>query len=263
MQRSPAVHSPTGGHPLSITLQALLVVAAAVAVTLAGRAMLGRFLRPDRIAAAQPTADVVVEAMAGLYGVLVAFLLSGVWERFDHVRDTVTNEANALAELRQVARTLPAPAGDAIRAGGAAYLAASRAELPLLARGGRSPQVDSSADRLWRTVADFEPASPGQTELQTRAFDALEELGNERRLRLDAVGRALPPILWIILVGGAAAVLAVVAITSADGRIPAVYLALLAAVISFALFAIYAFSYPGRSGLVTSLAPFAQALGPP
>ncbi|HET9983952.1 MAG TPA: DUF4239 domain-containing protein [Longimicrobiales bacterium] len=245
---------------MSITLHALLVVAAAVAVSLGARAVLGRFLRPDRVAAAQPTAEVVMEAMAGLYGVLVAFLLAGAWNRFDQARGVMTLEANALADLRQIARVLPAPLGDEVGAAAEAYRERTLEELPLLLEGRNGHQADAIIDRLWRILAGFEPGTPGQTELQSRALDALQAIGSQRRLGLNAIQRTLPPILWVILVGGAAAVLGLVAISSADGRVGAVYLALLAAVISFALFAIYALSYPVRSGLATEMSLFVQEL---
>jgi hypothetical protein len=245
---------------LPITLRALLVVAVAVALALAGRAALGRYSRPEWVAEAQPTADMVIEAMAALYGVLVAFLLSGAWERFDQTRGTMMLEANAIADLGQVAALFPEPLRDDLSAAVEAYRVSVIAELPQLAEGGRSTEPDAILDRLWRILAGFEPATPAQVDLQSRAFDAVEELADQRRFRLQAIRRTLPPILWVILVGGAAAVLVVVASSSADGRLPAVYLALLSAMISFALFAIYALSHPIRSGLAAELAPFLEGL---
>ena len=245
---------------MPITLRALLVVAVAVALALAGRAVLGRYSRPEWVAEAQPTADMVIEAMAALYGVLVAFLLSGAWERFDQTRGTMMLEANAIADLGQVAALFPEPLRDELSAAVEAYRVSVIAELPQLAEGGRSTEPDAILDRLWRILAGFEPATPPQVDLQSRAFDAVEELADQRRFRLQAIRRTLPPILWVILVGGAVAVLVVVASSSVDGRLPAVYLALLSAMISFALFAIYALSHPIRSGLAAELAPFLEGL---
>src|SRR5690606_32100748 len=72
---------PPGGRPLSIAASALLVVAAAVLATLIGRAMLGRLIPAARAAESEPTAHAVLEAIAALYGVLVAFVLAGAWDR--------------------------------------------------------------------------------------------------------------------------------------------------------------------------------------
>lgn len=244
-----------GGRLLPLTLRALLVVAAAVAAALAGRAALGRLVRPDRVAAARPTADLVMEAMAGLYGVLVAFLLAGAWERLDQTRATMVLEANALASLRQIAGVLPAPTGDELAAAAAAYQERALEGLALLAEGRNEEDTDARMARLWRIIAGIEPATPGQAELQARAFEAVQELESQHRTWIHAVRRPLPPILWAMLVGGAVAVLCPAAISSLGSRLRAVYFVLLAAVISFALFVIYTLSYPVRSGLAAGMAP--------
>lgn len=245
---------------MSVTLRALLVVAAAVAAALAGRAALGRFLRRDRVVEAQQAAGVVMEALAGLYGVLAAFILAGAWERFDQARGTMTLEANALADLRQIARILPAPLADEFGAAVEAYRESALEELRLLADGRTSEEAGAIVGGLWRILARFEPGTPGQAELQSRAFEAVKELGSQRRIRLLAVRRTLPRILWVILVGGAAAVLGLAALSSVVGRLPAVYLALLAAVVSLSLFVTYALSHPMRSGLAADMVPFFEHL---
>ncbi|HEX7118881.1 MAG TPA: hypothetical protein VF212_08845 [Longimicrobiales bacterium] len=236
------------------TLQALLVVAAAVAATLAIRAALGRFLRPDRVRAAQPTASVVMDAAAGLFGILTAFILAGAWDRYDATRGAMSLEANAFSNLRQIAQVLPPPIRGEFGAAVEAYRVSALEEFRLLAGGRTGDDADSIVGHLWLILAGFEPETAGQAELQSRALDAVEELGNERRARLLAVRRAPPPILWLILAGGATAVLGLAALSSVGGRLPAVYLALLAAVISLALYTIYALSYPVRSGLLDETA---------
>ncbi|HEY8484527.1 MAG TPA: DUF4239 domain-containing protein [Longimicrobiales bacterium] len=245
---------------MAITLRALLVVAAAVVVALAGRAVLGRFVRAEWAVKARPTAEIIMEAMAALYGVLVAFLLAGAWERFDEARAAMTLEANAIAELEQVARFLPAPAGEDLGAAAEAYRESALEELPLLAEGRSSRKVAAIVDRLWSILARFEPATPGQAGLQARAFESVAELESQRRIRVLGGGRTLPPILWLVLVGGAAAVLAVAAISSLGGRLPAACFALLAGLISLALYVMNALAYPMRSGLATELAPFLEHL---
>ena len=103
-------------------------------------------------------------------------------------------------------------------------------------------------------LAGFESETAGQAELQSRAFDSVEELRDQRGARLVMARRTPPAVLWAILIGGGAAVLAVAAASSLGGGLRATYVALLAAVIAFALFAIYALSHPLRSGLAAETA---------
>lgn len=245
---------------MPITLRALLVVAISIAVTLAVRAVLRRFLRPERVEAAQETAGPVMEATAALYGVLAAFILAGVWQRFDDTRGSLILEANAYSNLRQIARIFPPPINTEVGSAIEEYRASALLELGLQARGQSGDDAGEIIGRLWLILARFEPATAGQSELQTRALDAVEELGDARRARLLAVGRTPPTILWLILAGGAAAVLALAMISSVGGRISAVYLALLTAVVSLTLYSIFTLAYPVRSGLLAETSRHSEYL---
>jgi hypothetical protein len=245
---------------LAIALRALFVVAAAVVVALTGRAVVGRFIHAEGAVKAQPTAEVIMEAMAALYGVLVGFLLAGAWERFDDARAAIALEANAIAELEQVARLLPAPAGEDLGAAAEAYRESALEELPLLAEGRSSKQAAAIVDSLWSILARFEPTTPGQAGLQAQAFESVAELERQRRSRVLGGGRTLPPLLWLVLVGGAVAVLVVAAISSLGGRLSAACFALLAGLISLALYVMNALAHPIRSGLAAELAPLLEHL---
>lgn len=244
-----------GGRPLSPAVSALLVVAAAVLATLAGRAVLGRLIPAARATETEPTAHAVLEAMAALYGVLVAFVLAGAWDRLDQTRLALTLEVNAITDLQQIARVLPPPTRDELGRAVDAYRESVLEEMRLLAAGRTSTEPNAVVDRILRILAGFEPETAGQAELQSWAFDVLEELSDQRGVRLAMARRTPPPVLWAILIAGGAAVLAVAGASSLGGRLRATYVALLAAVIAFALFAIYALSHPVRSGLAAEMAP--------
>lgn len=249
-----------GGVHLPIALRALLVAALSIAAALAVRAVLRRFLRPETVDAAQATAGPVMEATAGLFGVLAAFILAGAWQRFDETRSSMLVEYNAYTNLRQIARILPPPIhaefGDSIEA----YRQVALEELRRPAGGRPDSGADEIIERLWLILARFEPTTAGQAELQTRAFDAVEELGDARRALQLAVRRTPPPIIWVILAGGAAAVITLAAISSVGGRLPAVYLAVLTAVVALALYAIYALAYPVRTGLLADPSRHSESL---
>src|SRR5690606_27463297 len=135
-----------GARPLSIAASALLVVAAAVLATLIGRAMLGRLIPAARATETEPTAHAVLEAMAALYGVLVAFVLAGAWDRLDQTRLALTLEANAITDLQQTARILPAPTRDELGRAVDAYRESVLEELRLLAAGRTSTEPDALVD---------------------------------------------------------------------------------------------------------------------
>lgn len=248
---------------MSVTVQAVLVAVGAMVVALAGRAVVHRLVRPERVEEAQQTAEIVTQAMAALYGVLVAFLLAGAWGRFDAARETVTLETNAAAALWQIAQVLPGAGGRQLTREVEAYERSVREEMALPGQGRTDAVTDTVVDGMWRTVAELKPTTPGQTELQAQAFNAVRELANHREARLSMMQERIPAILWLILIGGGAAVLTVVAISSSNTRLSAVYLALLTMLIAFGLYTTYALSYPGRSGLAEEMVPAFREMARP
>ena len=244
---------------MSITMRALVAAAAVVLAALAGRALLSRLVRPDTATGAEPSADLVMEALAGLYGVLVAFLLAGAWDRIDETRTSMILEASAVANLRLVASFLPSPLDRDLGAATDSYQMQG-----LQRRAGERPvgETEPGIARIYRVLASFEPSTAAQSELQSRAFDAVDQLTEQSRRRVVTAPRRLHPLLWVILVSGGAGVLTVVALSRPGSRLPAVYLSILAALIGFALYAIFAMSDPVGSGLAAE--PFFQeVLSPP
>jgi len=233
----------------------LLVAAAAVAAVLAMHLLVRRRLHPAHVARSRETAGIIMDALAGLYGVLIAFILAGAWERFEEMRSTVSVEANALADLAQIASLFPAPVQAEFGALLEEYRVSALAELSYRGAGGTGREAGASINRLWLTVARFEPGTPGEVDLQARALAAVEELGDMRRNRLHGMRRTLPPLLWLMLIGGGVAVLGVAALSSTGGRLPTAFIALLAGVLVLALYTVYALSYPLRSGLTEVVAP--------
>jgi len=226
----------------------MLVVAATIAAALAGRAILQRLVSRERVREAEWVGDMVMEALASLYGVLVAFLLAGAWDRLDNARSSIAIEINALADLRQIATMFPPPTSTQLASVVDRYQQRAVEELSsgqTLREGSALPAI---LGEMFRTIATFEPRAPTESQLQALALDAVKDLADQRRTRAWS-GQPLPHLVWWILIGGAAAVLVLVSIASGT-RLGLLYLILLAAVISLALFSIYALTYPPRAGLI-------------
>ena len=233
---------------MPLTLRALVVVGVAVAAALLGRAALCRFVQREQVEGAERTADLSMEAMAGLYGVLLAFLLAGAWERSARTLDTVRLEADAVADLGRLARYLPVPLARELTSAADSYRAIAQEEVRRSGAAPSSGDADAIVDGVWRTLAHFEPGSTAEAEVQSRALDAVQELASQRWNRLSARGPGVPSILWIVLIGGAAGVLLMASVANPGSRLAAVYLSLLTAVIAFALYGLYALSNRAPEG---------------
>jgi hypothetical protein len=62
-------------------------------------------------------------------------------------------------------------------------------EWPLLRKGQAGPRTSAIVDDLWRTTVEWQPTSPGETNLQASALRAVTQLAELRRSR-HAVRRA-------------------------------------------------------------------------
>lgn len=244
---------------MPIIVRMLLVVGTTVVVLLLVRVVLARLIDPAQVRAAEPSADVVMEAMAGLYGVLVAFLLAGAWERYDNVRAILLQELSQIAEIQQIARVLPSPTGEALQREISAYVATARSELQARAEQQRATTISNGAG-MFNVLASFEPRTPAQEHLQATALDLVGDLSKQHRLLIFTGHRPVPGLVWVVLIGGAVVLLGMVAVSSRTSRVAAGYLACIAVVISLALFTIYALSYPLRTDFVNATAPLAREL---
>jgi len=233
---------------LPIGLRGILVVAATIVAALACRAILQRIVPRERIEEAEWVGDMVMEALAALYGVLVAFLLAGAWDRLDDARNAVAIEVNALSDLRQIAAMFPPPTSTQLAVAVERYHTRAIEELLNERTTRETSMLPAIVAEIFRTVAMFEPRTPAETQLQVLALDAVKDLADQRRTR-TYTSQPLPHLVWWILIGGAAAIIVVVAISS-SARLGLIYLLLLAGVISLALFSIYALTYPVRAGLI-------------
>ena len=235
---------------MSIGLRGILVVVATIAGALACRAILQRIVSRERVREAEWVGDMVMEALASLYGVLVAFLLAGAWDRLGDARNTIAIEINALADLRQVAALFPPPTSTRLAAAVDRYHQRAIDELSHEHTPREASELPAILGEMFRVVAAFEPRAPAETQLQALALDAVKDLADQRRTR-EWSTQPLPGLVWWILIGGAAAMIVLVAISSSV-RLGVLYLVLLAGVISLALFSIYALTYPVRAGLIAA-----------
>lgn len=233
---------------MPIGLRGILVVAATIAAALACRAILQRIIPLERVKESEWVGDMVMEALSALYGVLVAFLLAGAWDRLDDTRNAVAIEINALSDLRHIAAMFPPPTSTQLGAIVERYHTTAIEELSNKRTTREGSALPAIVGEMFRTVAAFEPRTPAQTQLQAFALDAVKDLADQRRMRTYTT-QPLPHLVWWILIGGAAAMIVLVAISSSE-RLGVIYLLLLAGVISLALFSIYALTYPVRAGLI-------------
>jgi hypothetical protein len=185
-------------------------------------------------------ADTVMEPLAGVYGLLLAFLVSGVAGRAAGLRTSLQAEAAAYHRVEQIAERLPAPLGSKLQMSLRRYAQAEAA-----ARAGSSTaQSDQLLNEIWLSIATFEPSRTREQVLQSEALDDLRTLREQRAVAARSKLHAHGFLIWVVLIVGSVSVIGVCAVASlADPRAP-LYLAALTAMIVVTLYVLWALSRP-------------------
>lgn len=191
-------------------LSLILLAIGFVALSLVCTTLAHRFIPPEvRRANLDSLGDIFMAAIAGLYGVLVAFILSAGVSRFSRAADRLVTELDQAIALRDALETSPRLRA-LLQDDAQAYLRSFTEEQGSLAAGG---------DRLLRLesgLAEFSPRNPQEAEALAAAKREVHTLSDQRRLRIVTSGPTLPASVWALLVFGG--VLAVVVSALGDVR---------------------------------------------
>ncbi|WP_102126520.1 DUF4239 domain-containing protein [Deinococcus planocerae] len=185
-------------------LWALLFVLASVLASLGGMLLVRRSVRLSTLEEHREVAGFVYAVIGVVYAVLLAFVVIVAWEEQGEARARTEQEANALADLYRGARAFPPEARTALREDlrGYAETVVGR-EWPALSRGEASPETQRAYDRLWEGYLRLSPRTAYESVWYTQALERLNDLGDERRLRLLSGQSRLPGLMWAVLWVGA------------------------------------------------------------
>jgi hypothetical protein len=237
---------------MTATLIIILIVVLASVFAVASQVLIDRLIEPAQLASAQQTVgDLIIQPVAGLYGVLVAFLLAGALSNYQDLRRGVANEANALIDLTQIANLLPPPTGYEIRAAALAYTrSVITDEWPRMAEGGSSSQTTLALADLWRSIATYSPPSAGDANLHALALDLTQTIALQRQLRILAASRTIPALIWVILgFGGIVTILLSTFSAHPPRRLRYTFVAAMAVIIALSLYTLFVLSHPFESAI--------------
>jgi hypothetical protein len=153
-------------------------------------------------------AGFIFGAVAVMYSVLLAFVAIVGWETLSSARQTEQTEANELANIFWISRSLPSPPGETIEVLTLKYAdTVIYQEWPLMGKGKSSPAADGLLRQIRADLFGFAPRTDQQQVLYQQAVSSMQELSGARRDRLDMINEQIPEALWVaLIVGGVLAV---------------------------------------------------------
>ncbi len=207
-------------------------------------------------------AGFIFSAVGVVYGVLLAFLVLVVWQTFEDAQVTVEAEANALVNIYRLGLEFPDP----LRAQ-TLNLTESYAqdviqdEWTTMEYGMGSERVDAALNGLWDIHHQLDNPSDSGVSHREQYFNLLNELGNDRRVRILQSRLELPGLMWILLIGGGIMTLGFTLFFRAPNwRAHLAMAAMIAALVAFVLLLIVELDNPFAGDVKVMPISFEQAL---
>jgi hypothetical protein len=182
-----------------------IIVGGGTLLSVIGPALVRRYVSLDRLTINNEIAGFKFATVGVLYAVLLAFVIIVVWEKFSDAETNVVREAGAAENLYRLSQGLGDFDGADLRKSVATYLKAAMSDdWPAMDKGGVNAggPAKQALDRIYRMLAVVNDQR--DRALIVEIFSQLDRMTEARRSRLIAAEGAVPNVIWLVLLGGAA-----------------------------------------------------------
>jgi hypothetical protein len=244
-------------------LAGVLIVAGSTIVGVAGLFAVARWLPQARGDGDNDVKGVFFGAVAVLYAVLLAFVVVTVWSDFADAGKATQAEATRAAALIRDAAAFPDDERRRVRGRVLEYLqVVSEDEWDTLASGRPSPAAVRAFDAVWAEYTGLRPRTPEAETMYRESVARLNDLGEDRELRVISSQASLPAEMWILLIAGFVVCLAFTYLFRMQSiGTHAFSVGAIAALVGFVLFLIFALQHPFAGDIEISPEPFEHVIG--
>lgn len=245
--------------PLAVS--SVLTIGGAVVLAVAGLLVARRSFRLPRDVGENDIAGFLYAVIGVVYGVVLAFVVFVVWERFAAVDEAVTTEAADLVAVFRDTQTFPEPlrqqAQDSLRTY-ATEVTASEWASHSGAKPHRTPDL---LNPVWAIYRQLRPTSAQEEAQREDQMERLHELERQRHLRHLAGESTLPPFFWpVLVIGGILTIAFSYFFVLETLWLQAAMTAVLTALITGILFLIFSLNQPFTGEVHVSQEPMRHAL---
>ncbi|MGH4032987.1 hypothetical protein ACQB60_29085 [Actinomycetota bacterium Odt1-20B] len=247
---------------MPLWFQGLFAVGLAVALAHLTLFATGRlFPADDKRSVDNTIISAALGTIGGAYALLLSFTISVVWHNYADTQAIVAREANAVADLERMSRGFSLPVQREVQDASRTYMRLTvDEEWALLAEGRSSVRADASLVELWHVYTEMPPADRSSS-LYSQSLTRLNEVGDNRRMRLLTATESIPTVIVFLLYAGAAVTMTLTCLYSMKSRrLHRVLLTFLAAILSFGLFLISSLDQPFGTKLPISPEPLRYVL---
>lgn len=246
---------------------AIIIIAASVFAALTLLYVLRRRWTPANMRKANDATAFYITVAGAIYAVILAFMLTGVWEEFLSAKINSEREANALVNVFRLAAAFPDASRNDIRQAAREYARAMiEEEWPEMDHERVSRRATDDVERLWQAARQVGVVKPSDQSFLQQTLTELAKMTEHRRVRQTQSRSRLPSILWLVLIfGGAATVANSCLLGVEDARLHSLYIISLTCLVALILVAIAEINRPfqgiirvGPESFEMALATFGQ-----
>ena len=234
----------------------------AVFVALVGVLLAQRYISLEFRKAHNDTLSIIYGALYITFGVIVGFTAYLVLDKYADAQKTVASEAANVVQIYQLANSFPQAQRDQIQ-----QLAKSYAqevvdeEWPLMRKGQSSSHAGELVKEISGSVQDIEPSTDSERAAYAQELSRVNDLTQNRSVRLLRLYAGLPPILWIALIVLATIIVIFMFFIGMDNaRLHRLAVVTLVIAFTIIFFTIYALDTPFGPGFRVGPYAFEQAL---
>jgi hypothetical protein len=189
---------------MSSLLVSLAVILGTLAITAGGLLAFRKLVNVDVLKMDHDVTTALIAVLGTLYAIVLGLVVVDALSHREQAQIMESTEANALATIMHLSKTLPRDQRRTILRSELNYCDAVIDREWGMMNKGTAPERDTvnAFDAIWDKVTACDPQTNKETNVHSCMLTALTELGNSRRFRIVTCNNGLPVLLWLILVVG-------------------------------------------------------------
>jgi Protein of unknown function (DUF4239) len=184
----------------------VVIVGGITVLATAGALLVRRWVPVEVLERHNEVAGFIYSVIGVMYAVLLGFTAIIVWERYDQAQTAVENEANELGDLFRDSQAFPDGFRREVETKLRSYIRlVMEKEWPAMAENKSSLETLDAFNQLRQTYRQFTPQTEQERIWFTQAVTSLNQLNDQRRLRLlSNRSTGIPNVMWVVLLGAGA-----------------------------------------------------------
>ncbi|GAA1349732.1 bestrophin-like domain [Streptomyces beijiangensis] len=241
----------------------VLICGGVMSVAVAGTLLVRRRLPRVTAGKYNDMIGVVLGMYAAIYGIILAFVVVAEWEGLNQAGTNVAAEASQTAEVVREAAAFPPEQQQRVNAAMGAYVrAVVDKQWPRMRDGDPDPNLTNpEVTAVYKVFQDYEPRTEAEKTYYAQSVGTLADIASARRTRLAQAEQELPPLLIVLVYGGAIVMLPLTFLYGIEGlRAQFMFVVAVAALIGVSLLLCLTLDHPFAGALSVTPQPFKEGV---